>query len=33
METQQLDDIVNNAQDAKTKEATQWAVSVFTGWF
>ena len=33
METQQLDDIVNNSQTAKTKQATKWAVSVFTGWF
>jgi len=32
METQQLDDIVKNSQAAKTKQATQWAVSVFTGW-
>ena len=32
LETQQLDDIVNNSQAAKTKQATQWAVSVFTGW-
>ena len=33
METQQLDDIVNNSQAAKTRQATKWAVSVFTGWF
>ena len=32
MEAQQLDDIVNNSQAAKTKQATQWAVSVFSGW-
>ena len=33
METQELDEIVTNSQAAKTKKATQWAVSVFTGWF
>ena len=32
METQQLGDMVNNSQAAKTNQATQWAVSVFTGW-
>jgi len=31
METQQLADVVNNSQAAKTKQATQWVVSVFAG--
>ena len=30
--TQELDDIVKDSQAKKTKQATQWAVSVFTGW-
>ena len=29
---QDLDDIVKNSQAEQTKKATQWAVSVFTGW-
>ena len=29
---QDLDDIVKNSQAKQTKKATQWAVSVFTGW-
>ena len=33
VETEQLDSIVENAQAKKAKQATQWAVSVFTGWF
>lgn len=33
VETEELDSIVENAQAKKTKQATQWAVSVFTGWF
>lgn len=31
MEKQDLDDIVTNSQAKRTKKATQWAVSVFTG--
>ena len=33
VENEELDSIVENAQAKKTKQATQWAVSVFTGWF
>ena len=33
VETEELDSIVENAQAKKTKQAKQWAVSVFTGWF
>ena len=29
---QDLDDIVKNSHSKQTKKATQWAVSVFTGW-
>ena len=31
MEKHDLDDIVTNSQAKRTKKATQWAVSVFTG--
>ena len=33
VETEELDSIVENAQAKKTEQATQWAVSVFTGLF
>ena len=33
VETEELDSIVDNAQAKETKQATQWAVSVCTGWF
>ena len=33
VENEEIDSIVENAQAKKIKQATQWAVSVFTGWF
>ena len=32
VETQDLDTLVEDSREKKTKQATQWAVSVFTGW-
>ena len=32
MDKQDLDNIVKKSQAKQTKKATQWAVSVFTGW-
>lgn len=33
VESEELDTLVEDSQAKKTKQATQWAVSVFTGWF
>ena len=32
MDEEELNDVVNNSQAKRTKKATQWAVTVFTGW-
>ena len=32
MDEEELNDVVNNSQAKRTKQATQWAVTVFTGW-
>ena len=32
MDEEELNDVVNTSQAKRTKKATQWAVTVFTGW-
>ena len=32
MDEEELNDVVNTSQAKQTKTATQWAVTVFTGW-
>ena len=32
MDEEELNDVVNTSQAKQTKKATQWAVTVFTGW-
>ena len=32
MDEEELNDVVNNSQAKRAKKASQWAVTVFTGW-